>query len=61
MEKTTENIIRKIHLQKTFKELATEMFVFTNRYQHKYDQKLNQYVLENEPKELKHYVSFALG
>lgn len=41
MEKTTENIIRKMHLQKTFKELATEMFVFTNRYQHKYGQKLN--------------------
>ena len=32
-----------------------------NRWFYKYDQKLNQYVLENEPKELKHYVSFALG
>lgn len=42
MEKTTENIIKKMHLQKTFKELVTEMFIFTNRYQHKYNQKLNE-------------------
>ena len=41
MDKTTKNIIACLNSQKIMKNLSTEMFIFANRYQHKYGSKLN--------------------